>query len=643
MKTKVAVVQSILFVAFLLLAGSALNAQNRNKPTKISVDLRDAPKHLFHARLEMPVKPGPLTLAYPKWIQGEHSPSGPIVDLAGLHFLANGKDIRWQRDDVDMFAFHMEIPSGVEKLEVTLDYLSPAEANGLREKASTSAKLALLNWYPVSLYPEGSKTDDLTFVASIRLPAGWKYGTALRPAKTNGDSIEFEPVTFTTLIDSPVIAGQYERDIDLSPGQSPEHAIHIAADSQVALQVGPDEVQHLRQLVAETGALFGARHYRHYDFLLTLSDHVPNDGVEHHESSDNRTPEGLFLEPDLRETQMELLPHEFFHSWNGKYRRPLGLTKTDYQQPLTGELLWVYEGLTQYYGVVLAARAGFWTPVKLREYVAIDAAYLNNRPGRTWRDLQDTAVAAQLLYDSPDAESSWRRSTDYYDEGLLIWLDVDTTIRRDTNGKKSLDDFCRLFHGGESGPPKVVPYTFDELVAGLNLISPNDWKGFFEQRLLSHGPGAPLGGIESSGWKLVFTETQNEHARSEELIDNSIDEQYTLGFSAHAPGGDQGDRILDVIPGSPAAQAGLAPGMRLVAVNGRRWTPDILRDVIRNSSASKQPIEILAENDDFFQTYAVNYHGGLRFPHLEELPGKPDVLKDIVRMKAAPVALPTTY
>jgi predicted metalloprotease with PDZ domain len=626
--------------AILLLNANIGFAQAEKDPVRIAVDLRDSPRHVFHAKLKFAVKPGPLTLVYPKWIQGEHAPSGPIVNLTGLKMSAGGKEVAWRRDDVDMYAFHLDVPQGAEMLEVSLDYLSPPETSGSHDRSDATAKIAVLNWYLVTLYPQGVKTDDLTYQASLQLPTGWKYGTALPVAQETSEEIAFAPATLTTLIDSPVITGEYFRNIDLAPGQKPEHAIHIAADGPDALAASTSEVQHMRQLVAESGALFGARHYRRYDFLLALSDKMPPDGVEHHESSDNRTPETLFLDPDVRETQMDLLAHEFTHSWNGKYRRPAGLVTPDYQTPLKGDLLWVYEGLTQYYGVMLSARSGFWTPQRLREYLAATAAYLNDRPGRTWRDLQDTAIAAQILYSAPVAGSSWRRSVDYYDEGTLIWLEADTIIRRESNGKKSLDDFCRKFYGGENSVPKVVPYTFADVVAALNEVTRFDWSSFFAERLTTHGPGAPLGGLVNSGWKLVFTETMNEHQRSEEIVSQEVDVQYSLGFDVHASGVEESDRILDVIPGSPADKAGLAPGMHLLAVNGRRWTPELLRDAIKRAKSNKEAIELLAENNDYFQTYRVEYHGGEKYPHLEAISGKSDVLSEISRMKAA--AAPAT-
>jgi predicted metalloprotease with PDZ domain len=617
-------------------------AQTAQNPARLDVDLRDAPKHIFHARLTVPVSAGPLTLVYPKWIPGEHAPVGPIVDFTGLKISAAGKEVPWRRDDVDMFAFHIDVPSGVNALDISCDYLSPTDSSGTRESPSSTAKLAILNWYLVTLYPYGPKTDDLTYVASLRLPSGWKYGTALPVAKESPDLIEFAPASLTTLIDSPVLSGLYLRHIDLSPGQSPPHTVHVAADGPAPLEATASEVQHIRQLVAETGAIFGARHYRRYDFLLTLSDRMPSNGIEHHESSDDRTEEDLFLDPELFETS-DLLPHEFTHSWNGKYRRPVGLATPDYQTPMKGGLLWVYEGLTQYYGVVLTARSAI-TPLNLfRESLASTAAYLNDRPGRTWRDLEDTAVSAQFLYGAPTEGSSWRRGVDYYDEGTLIWLEADTIIRKQTNGKKSLDDFCRSFYGGQDTPPKLVPYTFDEVVTAMNSVTPYDWSSFFTKRVQSHGPGAPLGGLENSGWKLVFTDTQNEFEHLEEISTQSIELQFSLGLLVHASGGEDGDHILDVVPGSPAASSGLAPGMRLLAVNGRKWNPDILRDAIARAKNSQDPIELLAQNGDFFQTYRIDYHGGERYPHLEPIVGKTDLLTEIAKMKAPAVPVPTTY
>ena len=625
----------ILAICLLTTISSASHAQNQT-PVQLEVDLRDAPRRIYHSKMEFPVRPGPFTLVYPKWIPGEHSPNGPIVDVTGVHFRGNGQEIPWRRDDVDLYAFHCNIPAGVTTMAATLDYLLPKE-DGTAGSPSATAQLAVLPWNLVVLYPQGAKTDDVLFSASIRVPAGWKFAAALQTvASDSAGAATFETISLTRLVDSPLLAGAFFKTYDLAPGQKPEHRLNIAADSAVATTLSKDQLTNLRQLVAETGALFGARHYRHYDFMLALTDHLPVNGLEHHESSDNRGPEKMLLDPDSLEGQMDLLPHEFFHSWNGKYRRPIGLATPNYQEPMKGDLLWVYEGLTQYYGVILAARSGFWKPEQLREYLAATFSTLNDgRPGRTWRDLEDTAISVSILYGARQAGASWRRPVDYYEESELIWLEADTIIRRETKGQKSLDDFCRKFHGTEDGAIKVAPYTFDDVVATMNSVAPYDWKKFFEERLHSHGPGAPLGGLEASGWKLSYSDEPNDHQRAAEQADGNVDLSFSLGFTAQAAG--DVNSIADVIPGSPAAKAGIAAGMKLVAVNGRKWNPDWLRVAIREARNSKEPIRLLLENDDYYQTFEIDYHGGERYPHLESL-HTTDVLSEIAKHRAPAVA-----
>jgi len=627
----------VVTVGLLAATAPALRAQNPPPPVKLEVDLRDAPRRVYHAKMEFPVRPGAFTLVYPKWIPGEHAPNGPIVDVTGVHFRGNGQEIPWRRDDLDLYAFHCEIPPGVAAMEVTLDYLLPKE-DGTAGSPSATAQVAVLPWNLVVLYPQGAKTDEVMFSASVRLPAGWKFATALETTTgASADSATFETISLTRLVDSPLLAGAFFKTYDLSPGQKPEHRLNIAADSAVATTLSMDQLRNLRQLVAETGALFGARHYRHYDFMLALTDHLPVNGLEHHESSDNRGPEKMLLDADSLEGLMDLLPHEFFHSWNGKYRRPESLATPNYQQPMKGDLLWVYEGLTQYYGVILAARSGFWKPEQLREYLAATFAVLNDgRPGRTWRDLEDTAVSVSILYSARQAGASWRRPVDYYEESELIWLEADTIIRRQSKGQKSLDDFCRKFYGGEDGVIKVAPYALQDVVAVMNSIAPYDWNRFFLDRLHSHGPLAPLGGLEASGWRLGYSDEPNDHQRATEQTDGNVDLSFSLGFTAEAAG-EEVNSIIDVIPGSPAAKAGVAPGMKLVAVNGRRWNPDWLRVAIRDAKNSQQPIRLLLENDDYFQNLEIDYHGGERYPHLESL-HTADVLGEIAKHRAPAVA-----
>jgi len=606
----------------LLLAASVPAAM---APIQLAVDATDAPRSLLHARLHIPAQPGPLTLFYPKWLPGEHIPSGPINDLAGLEISANGRPVTWQRDPEDMYAFHLDVPSGVDAVDVSLDFLLPTGGGSFSTGVSSTAKLLDLSWNEVLLYPKTAEPLKLSYVATLHLPEGWKFGTALPVAGSSDNRVEFLPAPLETLIDSPVIAGQYFRTIDLTPGELPPHFLHLAADSAAALEIKPDDIRHFTQLVKEANALFGAHHYRDYHFLLTLSDHVSHFGLEHHESSDDRCGENYLTDDGARRAFPDLLPHEMVHSWNGKYRRPAGLATPDYQQPMLDELLWDYEGLTDYLGKVLAARSGLQTNDDFREMFAQIAAMLDHRAGRSWRSLADTTVAAQLLYLAPATGTAWRRGTDFYPEGDLIWLEVDTLIRQQSHGKKSIDDFCKAFYGGESGPPKVVPYTYADVVKALNEIVPYDWRGFFQQRIYEITPRAPLEGIENAGWHLVYTNELPAFLKLREGQRKYTDLSFSLGFSLGSDG-----TIGDVLPGTPADQAGIGPAMKLIAVNGRAWAADNLRAAVKSAATNSAPIELLIENDDYFKTFPVDYHGGEKYPCLERDPERPDLIAEII-------------
>jgi predicted metalloprotease with PDZ domain len=616
-----AVSLSIFFVSFLSDLAVAQSIQ-------LSVDLTDAPRNIFHSKLTIPVKPGPLTLVYPEWIPGNHRPAGPIANVTGIKMEAVGQTLAWQRDPVDMFAFHVEVPAGATELHVSMDTITNDGSAGASGPAATTNVLDL-NWNQVVLYPQDASSDDVQVEASLGPPSGWKFGTALPIATVakggTNEFIRFKPVSLTTLVDSPLIAGNHYRKIELTkPGESPAHVIDMVGESDAALAMTPADETAYRKLVAETGALFGARHYLEYHFLLTLSDEAGHHGVEHHQSSDNSVRERTLLEPELQLLEAGLLPHEFTHSWNGKYRRPAGLATRNYQDPMIGDLLWVYEGLTEYLGQVLTARSGLWTQDQYREALAATAAMLDHRTGRTWRPLEDTARSVQILRLQGPEWQSWRRSLDYYPEGALIWLEVDTTIRQQTQGQKSLNDFCRLFHGGESGPPKVVPYTFDDVVKALNQVAPYDWAALLKTRVNSTDPHAPLGGIERGGWRLVYNDRPNLFIKTSDKVRKSVDASYSLGFAVKEDG-----TLSDVIYGSPAYAAGIGPEMKLVAINGRAWSKDVLLDALRASKDSKEPIDLLIENAKFFKTYSIAYHDGIRSPHLERAEGA-DVLGEIL-------------
>jgi predicted metalloprotease with PDZ domain len=593
----------------------------------LHVDLTDAPRNIYHAHLQIPVRAGEMSLVFPKWIPGNHRPSGPLGGLTGIHMEAAGQPLAWQRDDVDMYQFHVTVLPGIQVLDVSLDAITPQDSAGSGGPAASSNILDL-NWNAVVLYPKGVRSDDVSFAPSITLPAGWKFGTALPVARVAGDEVEFAPVSLTTLIDSPLIAGVHYRQIELTrAGETPLHVMDLVADSESDLAMTAQDVEAYQKLVAEAGVLFGARHYRQYHFLLTLSNQVGEHGLEHHESNDSVAAERTLLEPDLHMLYGSLVPHEFTHSWNGKYRRPTGLATPNYQEPMIGDLLWVYEGLTEYLGNVLAERSGFWTDEQYREALAGTAAMLDHRTGRAWRPLEDTARSVQTLRTiSTPQWLSWRRGLDYYPEGELIWLEVDSIIRLQTHGQRSMNDFCRRFHGGESGPPKVAPYNFDDLVRTLNDVAPYDWASLLRERVGATSVHAPLGGIDRGGWRLVYNDKPNAFTHAAEKEFKFADFSYSLGFSV----GDD-SKLGDVTVGSPAYQAGLGPGMKLVAVNGRKCSPPILHAAVKASKGSDQPIDLLVEDHQVFKTYSVPYHDGEKNPHLERVSDQPDLLGDILK------------
>ena len=609
----------------------AFSVPAHSQSMTIAVDATNAPRKILHATLTLPAQPGEMTLVYPKWIPGEHAPTGPIVDFAGLKMSANGHEVRWRRDSVDMYAFHLIVPAGANQLDVQADYLDTAAASGFSAGASSSANLVLLSWNELLLYPQGAKPGDIQVKPSLKLPEGWKFGTALTQESGSDNRIHFAQVSLEELIDSPVLAGLYFKEVPLAVEVEPKHFLDLAADGPEDLAIKPEMQAAFDNLVREAGALYRSRHYHSYHFLVTLSDQVAHFGLEHHQSSDDRVPEKTFLDDGLSLLAADLLPHEFTHSWNGKYRRPDGLATANYQDPMQGDLLWVYEGMTQYWGEVLAARSGIQSADQYKSYLASVAANLNARPGRTWRDLQDTATAAQLLYFASGGWDNWRRGVDYYAEGELIWLDADTLIRERSKGKRSLNDFAGTFLavGGNlapSDPPKVLPYTFNDVVAGLNAVEPYDWTTFFREHLDTLADHAPLGGIVRGGYKLDYTDAPSEFERANEAAARGVDAWYSLGLKVAGDG-----VIADVLYGGLADKAGFGPEMTIVAVNGRKYSPELLHQVIHESQTSQTPLEFIVENTGYFHVLKINYHDGEKYPQLVRVGDKPASLDAILQ------------
>ena len=599
----------------------------------VEVDLTDAPRRLFHSHLVVPAKPGTMALVYPKWIPGEHMPSGPVVDVAGLVFRAGGVVLPWKRDDVDMYTVRVEVPAGATELDVTLDQLSPPPGlEGFSAGASATANLALLSWNQMVFYPSGVEPRNFPVVASVKLPTGWSLSTALTPlphSATDGTRTTFAPCSLSRLVDSPVLAGAYLREVPLGTVDGASHFLVLAAETPADTELLPQQKAAFEKLVAEANALFGAHHYDSYRFLTTLSNSVAHFGLEHHQSSDDRVDGRTLVDPELFLSAGTLWSHEYSHSWNGKYRRPLGLSPQYYQLPMKDNLLWVYEGLTQYLGNVLGARSGLAPGTTARDIIAMEADDMQQHRGRVWRPLSDTAVEASLLYGARPDWEAWRRGVDFYNEGTLIWLEVDALIREKSKGAHSLDDFCKVFHGGKSGPPELKPYNFEDVVETLNQLVPFDWRGLLEKRLSSLSPDAPLFGIEAAGWKLAYGPEPTAMQRAEDRRRKHMDLRASIGVMVDPKDGN----LIDVVPESPAFRAGLGPAMRVVAVNSRKFSEDVLRSAVARSGTER--IELLVENAETFRTYPLEYSGGPRYPHLERIPGKPDLLSAILAPRTA--------
>jgi len=611
------------------LEAAAQGAVPRGTPLRIAVDATQAPQKIYHVRATIPVSAGPFAFVYPKWIPGYHGPTGPIEAFVDLRVSAAGKPVAWRRDLSDPYAFGLTVPAGATALDVAYDIVGASSHNGQGDVVSTS-QLALLEYSNFVIYPRGATAEGTPVLATLTLPKGWTFGTALPVASRSGDTIAFAPASLYTVVDSPVIAGAHQKSFDLGDG----HVLDVAADGAAALALTPKYLTGMKHLIAEGPALYGGKHFRDYHFLLTMSDAISPNGIEHHESSDNRAPEKYASDDATYRAFVALLPHEYSHSWNGKYRRPADLAVPDYQQTEVTDLLWVYEGMNQYNGEKLSTRARLNTFADQLDFLAAAAASMDVESGRRTRPIRDTADAAPILYQAPGAYKSLRRSAgDFYTEGNLIWLDADVTIRRLSHGAKSLDDFEKLFAGGTTtGVPSIVPYSENDIYALLGRIAPYDWAGFFKDRIATASAHAPLAGIVDGGYTLVYTDKPSELFKASETERKTINTMYSLGIVFGAEGESLG-KIEDISTDSKAFAAGLAPGMRVIAVDGRKFGADALRAALRAHKGSSVPLQLIVASDDFFKIVAVEASAGERYPHVVRDRTKPDVLAQIYAPK----------
>ncbi|MGN6422959.1 MAG: M61 family metallopeptidase [Asticcacaulis sp.] len=599
---------------------------------KVAVDATDLDHRIFKIHETVPVnKAGDFVMMVPKWLPGHHSPGSDLTKIAGVIFKVDGKVIPWTRDVVDVYAFHINLPEGTKEVTVDFDYLvaTTSRVGAFR----MTPDMLNLQWTFASMYPAGYYVSQIPVQASVTYPAGWQAGTALEVESSSGDTVTYKTTPYDVLIDSPIYAGRYFKRVDLDPnGPAPVH-MDIVADKPEQLAITDDELAIHRNLIQQAYKLYGAHHYDHYDFLVSASDNLASNGLEHHRSSEDGVDPKYFTDWKTKWLGRDLFSHEYTHSWNGKFRRPWDLWTPNYQVPMRDSLMWVYEGQTQYWGIMLAARSGLYSKDQALQILASTAAAYDNLPGREWRPLQDTTNDPIIAQRSPQGWRSYQRSEDYYNEGLLIWLDADTLIREKTNGKKSLDDFAKAFFGIDNGAWGEVTYNFNDVVNTLNSVYPYDWASFLRTRLDRTGEGKPLGapldGLARGGYKLAYVETPTDFIKLIETARKMTTFTYSLGISVANSDG----TISDVLWGSPAFNAGLAPGATLVAVNGKAYDPDGLKAAITAAKTSKDPISLLVKVGDDYKTISLDYHDGLRYPVLQAIDGAPKLLDNILAAK----------
>jgi predicted metalloprotease with PDZ domain len=619
----------------LLIAAAALTLPAfAQTPIRITADLTEAPRKLYHAEIDLPVKPGPATFITPEWIPGNHRPTGPVEDITGVVFTANGKTIPWRRDDANLYEFHVDVPAGVTNLHAHLDCIVTSRADD---------QIAVLEWEKLLLYPAHKPVREIPIQPSVIVPAGWGIGTALTPTtpydpnKKVGGTLQFEPTNVEQLQDSPIIAGENFHEFALAPEVTPKHYIDVVSDEPADSNLRPDLLNEISNLVREAGAAYDSHHYHVYHFLLTLSDIAGGEGLEHGQSSDNGVGELGFVSQQRQLGNSDLLSHEFTHSWNGKYRRPFNLYQDDFAKMEEGSLLWVYEGMTQYLGNVLAARSGLKSQAAYRDILAASASQLDLKSGRWWRPTEDTAIAASILRSNGPAWSNWRRGQDYYQEGELFWLDADTKIRELTNDQKSLTDFLHIFlgKGGNTGP-LIVTYNREELIRDLNEVVKYDWTAFMHDRIDLINPHADFDGITRGGYKLVYLDHPSESLMAmmgSRRGGGGPAAWTTLGLQL-APDG----TIYDVRWGSLADKAKLAPGQKLIAVNGHVFSADALHEAIVDAKTNTAPLHFLMQTESFIKPVDIDYHDGERYPVLVRVDGTKDYLDEITTPLVKPAA-----
>ncbi|MES2158819.1 MAG: peptidase M61 [Pseudomonadota bacterium] len=576
---------------------------------KLEVDASDTTQRIFRVKETIPVATsGPMTLLMPQWLPGNHAPRGQIEKLTGLTITANGQSVPWKRDPLNVFGFVIDVPQGAKQIVAQFQFLSATQPN--QGRVVVTPKMLNIQWESVSLYPAGYYTRQIPVQATVTYPAGWQAATALR-GRRSGNAIAYDVIDYEALQDSPVFAGSHFKAVDLGHNVT----LNIVADDADELDYKPEQMAKHKKLVDEAGALFGAYHFDHYDFLLALTDEMGGIGLEHHRSSENQVEPGYFKKWESGEALLDrnLLPHEFTHSWDGKFRRPDLLWTPDFNMPMQDNLLWVYEGQTQFWGYVLGARSGMFSKAETLDAYAQIAAKLDTAVGRQWRAMEDTTHDPIMSARRPKGWSSQQRSEDYYNEGLMIWLEADAIIAKATAGKKGLDDFAKAFFGVKPGDWGQMVYNRQDVIDTLNGVAPYDWAGFFRTYVDSPTKETPKGGFTMGGYKLVYGDTPNAITKAAEGANKMVDQSFGLGLIVKNDG-----EISGVVWDSAAFKAGLAVGSKILAINGDEYSGDVLKAAVTQAKEAKKPMQIILKQDKYYRTLTLDYSGGLRYPRLEK-------------------------
>ena len=621
---------------------SVLGQTQSMRPMRLSIDARDLPRKLLHAKLQIPLtdddqQNGRVALWYPKWVPGSHGPGGPIANLAGISFqTASGKSLSWKRTPGEVYRFEVDVPADVDVLHSSLHYIADQPTTtSFGHDCFGGSQLGVINPSSVLLCLEAADIDRQEIITDVVLPPNWSIATALPNTETSeGDSNDhsFGPVSLRTLVDSPLMFGKHYRAYNLVDAQHkdtiPPHILHVFGDESSHTDLDAEIIARLGSMVTQTAFLIGSHPYDQFDILLGVSDELPANGLEHARSTFNvLPPKGLQSIEDLKGWNRLLIPHEYLHAWCGKYRRPAGMLTSNFHTAKDTELLWVYEGLTQYLGELIEARSGLMSTDEFRHRLNVELRNAKHLQGRQWRTLADTAATSHILRDRSPSWSGLRRSQDYYMEGMLLWLEIDARIRQASGGSQSLDDFCASFLGSTSNDHHPKPFSRKQIVKALNKIVAYDWDGLIRRRVEAIQNDYDPAVAELLGYSFELTASEPEIPANTFRHSKGVDALDSLGILLAQDG-----TVKNVLLGSTADQVGLGPGMTVVGINGRKWSGGRFAEAIRLGQ-DKRPIELIVANRDELRTIQLHYHDGPRYWNLTRNEEKSDLLKPILAPK----------